>query len=256
MTEDNLQNPESGQKISPQEFELLQKLIKTRMESGQELKFENLEGYEVPPRTQFSMLKKPAVTIKDGKIVFNMACIRLFEDVKYILPIIHEEKHKLAIIPCAEEESASVEWARKKKDGSWANKQITNKELLAKIGKFMNWNKKCRYKILGEIRMSPKGIILVFELDEAIMYAAEEKEYIDESTGETKIKKIDIKYYPDKYKGKIGMSYSDYEQGRKMNEFEDFSNYFNNEGEQLQSEKTKESTSTAIVVVDDKVSSA
>mgnify|MGYP001624513867 FL=1 len=28
------------------------------------LEYEDLEGYEVPPRTQFSMLKKAAVTFK------------------------------------------------------------------------------------------------------------------------------------------------------------------------------------------------
>ena len=32
---------------------------------------------ELPPRTQFSMLNKPAVSIKYGVMKFNMACIAI-----------------------------------------------------------------------------------------------------------------------------------------------------------------------------------
>src|SRR5699024_8885726 len=98
MAEENKKiGPEQNtQKFSAMEFELIQKLLEMRRQSGQELQFEGLEGYEIPPRTQFSMLNKPAVSIKNGQLNFNMACIRLFEGVKYILPIVNEEKHKLA----------------------------------------------------------------------------------------------------------------------------------------------------------------
>ena len=220
----------NAQSFSAKEFELIQKLIQARMESSQELEYENLEGYEVPPRTQFSMLKKPAVTIKEGKLSFNMACIRLFEGVKYIVPVIHEEKHRLAVIPCAEEESASIDWARKNKEDNWVNKEISNKDLIAKVGQFMNWDTNCRYKVLGEIKMSARGLILVFDLDEAIMFETYHEEFVDEETGEIKKKRRETKYYPDKYKGKIGMSYSDYAESRQMNLFEDFTNYFSPDG--------------------------
>ena len=55
---------------------------------------------------------------------FNMACIRLFEGIKYVLPILHPNKKRLALIMCPEEDSASVEWARQK-DENWVNKDIT-----------------------------------------------------------------------------------------------------------------------------------
>ena len=230
---------ESRQQFSAKEYELIQQLVKTRQESSQELRYESLDGYEVPPRTQFSMLKKPAVTIKNGQINFNKACIRLFEGVQYVLPIVHEDKHKLAIIPCKEEESSSIDWARLDKEGAWTNKQITNRDLVAKIGHFMKWNTDCRYKILGEVRMSAKGLILVFELDEAIMFSSQVEEVLDEETGEVKKKKKDIKYYPEKYKGRIGMSYSDYEQTRQMNLFEDFANYFQQDGTAVETAGTE-----------------
>ena len=49
-----------GESISKKEQELITQLVNIRKEQNQELPFENLDGYEVPPRTQFSMLKKPA----------------------------------------------------------------------------------------------------------------------------------------------------------------------------------------------------
>ena len=52
--------------------------------------YESFEGYELPPRTQFSMLKKPEVSIKYGQLTFNMAAIRLFEGVKHVLTVVKE----------------------------------------------------------------------------------------------------------------------------------------------------------------------
>ena len=48
---------------SVRETELIQELIKARLEHKAELEHESLEGYELPPRTQFSMLKKPALKV-------------------------------------------------------------------------------------------------------------------------------------------------------------------------------------------------
>lgn len=114
------------------------------------LEYEDLEGYEVPPRTQFSMLKKAAVTFKYKQMMFNMAAIRLFEGTKYILPIVNREKKRLAIIMCSEEESSSVEWARLKQD-KWVNKTITSLEFIENIYAMMGWDRNCRYKVLGKI---------------------------------------------------------------------------------------------------------
>ena len=71
---------------------------------------------------------KPAVSIKYGVMKFNMACIRLFEGIKYVLPILHPNKKRLALIMCPEEDSASVEWARQK-DENWVNKDITSQTI-------------------------------------------------------------------------------------------------------------------------------
>lgn len=75
------------QKLSAQEITLIRELAQIRKEQKRELEYENFDGYELPPRTQFSMLNKPALSIKYGVMKFNMACIRLFEGIKYKIKI-------------------------------------------------------------------------------------------------------------------------------------------------------------------------
>lgn len=242
-TENIINQKELGSGLSKKEIELVQELIKVRQENNQGFVFEELDGYEVPPRTQFSMLRKPQLSIKDGHFTFNMACIRLFKDIQYIVPIVSKGKKRLAVIPCEEEESSSVDWARKK-DGNWVNKDIMNREMCADIFQMMDWEEEARYKILGEIRMSPRGVILVFELEEAVLFASKQQEYIDEETGEVKVKRVNIKFYPDKYKGRIGMSYNDYMQTKQLNKFENFVDYFDNNGESYVGVKNEEQETT------------
>ena len=64
-----------AQELSVREISLIRELAQIRKEHKRELEYEKFDGYELPPRTQFSMLNKPAVSIKYGVMKFNMACI-------------------------------------------------------------------------------------------------------------------------------------------------------------------------------------
>ena len=210
------------QELSVREISLIRELAQIRKEHKRELEYEKFDGYELPPRTQFSMLNKPAVSIKYGVMKFNMACIRLFEGIKYVLPILHPNKKRLALIMCPEEDSASVEWARKK-DENWVNKDITSLEFVENIFRLMNWNRECRYKVLGRVANSDQGLCMLFDLEEAIMFTPKPQEYTDPLTGE--MKKKQMKFFPDAYKNRIGKSYNDYIADHQMNMFEDFIGY-------------------------------
>lgn len=210
------------EKVSKREYELIQELIKLRQEKNTELQFESLEDYEVPPRTQFSMLQKPAVTIKKGTMTFNAAAIRMFEGIKYIIPMTSRSKKRLVVIMCSEEESSSVEWARKKKD-KWISKTITSREYIKKICAMMNWDESCRYKALGNITNSSQGLVLRFDLEEAVMFAPQKADIFDPVTGQ--MKKTQLTYYPDIYKDRLGKSYSDYLATKQLSMFENLDDY-------------------------------
>lgn len=214
----------AGQSYNYSDQELIRRLVKSRMAQKQQLEYEDLDGYVLPPRAQFSMLKKPAVTIRYGRMTFNTASIRLFEPVQYILPLIHPEKKKLTIVTCAEEESASVQWARiRSTDGKWVNRDITSDDFIHNVYKMMGWKLGCRYKVLGRVANSREGLVLVFDLEEAVMFAPKPVEIVNEETGE--IKKKQVRYYPDAYKDVIGKSYNDYVEARQMNLFEYLEDY-------------------------------
>ena len=210
------------QELSLREVELIRELAQIRKEKSEELEFEKFDGYELPPRTQFSMVKKPAVSIKYGEMTFNMACIRLFEGIKYILPIVNTAKKRMALIMCPEEDSASVEWARQK-NGVWVNKSISSLEFLEKMFRMMNWNRECRYKVLGRVANSDQGLVMLFDLEEAIMFTPQPQEFTDPMTGE--VKKKQVKFFPDIYKGRIGRSYNDYVATHQMSMFENIVSY-------------------------------
>ena len=219
------------QETSAREISLIRELAQIRKEYKRELEYEKFDGYELPPRTQFSMLNKPAVSIKYGVMKYNMACIRLFEGIKYVLPILHPNKKRLALIMCPEEDSASVEWARQK-DENWVNKDITSLEFVENIFKIMSWNRECRYKVLGRVANSDQGLCMLFDLEEAIML-----------TGE--MKKKQIKFFPDVYKDRIGKSYTDYIAGHQMNLFEDFIGY---QGSAVLDETEREAGTTSVPI--------
>ena len=221
--DNNIDNEQyQGESFSKKEQELITQLINIRKEQKQELPFETLDGYEVPPRTQFSMLKKPAVTLKVTKMDFNCAAIRLFAGITLVLPIFNRDKKRLAAIPCAEEESATVEWSRLKND-TYISKTITSPDYVEKIFEIMNWDRTCRYKALGRLAQTERGLVLIFDLKEAIMFAPKPIEYIDKITGQTK--KRQVKYYPDEYKYKIGKSYNDYVAFQQQSLFENLEEY-------------------------------
>ena len=215
-----------GQRYNYSDQELIRQLVKSRLEQGQEMEYEDLSGYELPPRSQFSFLSKPTMTIKYGKMTFNMASIRLFSDCMFILTPVHPIKKRLMVVPCADEEAASLQWSRRKEsDGTVVNRTISSEEFVIKLYKMMGWKFSCRYKILGRVALAKPGPmpVLIFDLEEAIMFDSKPKEFVDEETGETKKKQI--KYYPEEYKDCIGKSYNDYIEARQMNIFEFLDEY-------------------------------
>lgn len=236
----------TSQSYSQRDQDLIKQLIKSRLDQKTPMEYEELEGYELPPRSQFSMLSKPTLSIKYREFTCNMACIRLFEGVKYVLPIVNPVKKRFAVVPCAEEESSSVEWARlKDTDGKWTNKTVTSLEFIEKIYAMMNWDRNCRYKMLGRVANSSSGLILVFDLAEAIFFAAKPTEYLDKDTG--KVVKRRTIYYPDEYKDRIGKSYNDYVAARQMSIFEYLEGYV---GQTYSDAAAKETMDDEAVTVD------
>ena len=102
----------------------------------------------------------------------------------------------------------------------------------------MNLNRECRYKVLGRVANSDQGLVMLFDLEEAIMFTPQPQEFTDPMTGE--VKKKQVKFFPDIYKGRIGRSYNDYVATHQMSMFENIVNYQGDEQAQAAIEATKD----------------
>ena len=54
---------------------------------------------------------------------------------------------------------------------------ITSLEFVENIFKIMSWKRECRYKILGRVANSDRGLCMLFDLEEAIMFTPKPQEY-------------------------------------------------------------------------------
>ena len=215
---------------SPKEQDLIRQLVQERLGKKGAIEFESLDDYVVPPNMFFSMIKKPAVSIRGNRMEFNMSSIRLFEGVQYVLPMLSERKKRMVVAICAEEELSSVEWARLKK-GKWVNRNLTCPEYVQNIYKMMNWQPNCRYKVYGNLANSERGLVLVFDLTAAVMFDPLPEEYFDKKSG--KMKKRINKFYPDEIRMKLGRSYSDYMAIQERSSFESLSGYQDTTGDSV-----------------------
>lgn len=77
---------------TPKEQELIHQLVQERLGKKNAIEFESLDDYVVPPKMFFSMIKKPAVSIRANRMEFSMSAIRLFEGVQHVLPMLKELK--------------------------------------------------------------------------------------------------------------------------------------------------------------------
>ena len=236
MRETQVNAAEKPEVESEKELQLIQELVSLRKESDRSLEYESLDGYRKPPGTHFAMLKKPSVSIRYGRMTFNMAAVRMFEGTVNIVPMLHEGKRRLAVIPCKEEESESVEWARYTKKGKWSNKDVRSDEFVNSIFDIMGWDPTCRYKVQGRLANSDRGLILVFDLNVCICYEKGKESYTDPVTGKTKQRQI--MHHIDNFGGHIGMPYNDYEAARKLNQFEDIGGYVGSESDGAATEQS------------------
>lgn len=121
------------------------------------------EGYCVIRKELFPHQRDPAMTIRDGNITFNTACINGLEDVIFVKFEINEELRRLAIRPCDENDRNAVRWCVAKPDKR-KTRYIKCPDVTDKIFELMEWDKRFRYKILAYM-IAPEGVnFYIFDL--------------------------------------------------------------------------------------------
>ena len=79
----------------------------------------DLSGYEIVRAQFFSTRLNPAMTISEGRITFNTACLKKFEDVEYVEILFNSIERCIAVRPCDKDNINAVKWGTIR-NGKWA----------------------------------------------------------------------------------------------------------------------------------------
>jgi len=108
-------------------------------------------------------MNEPTVTFKNGKMWFNMVCLKKFPDTDYVRFAVDDISKSLLVEQSTEEESNDGRWCGynpHKRRG----KAIPCGEFFLRIVNLMQWNGNCKYKIIGKFA----GDSIEFDLNQVI----------------------------------------------------------------------------------------
>lgn len=187
-------------------------LVSAREEKRQEIaRAFNPNRMKVIRKELFANLRDPAVTIRDGNITFNTACINGLEDVVYVNLMIDEELGFLSVTGCDENDKGAIRWCVAKPDKRKSRK-MRCPDFTDGVYKLLGWDKKCRYKILGYQIPFEGKVYYVFDLNVFQIFNEKPKkgeEPVDEA-GE--VQEIDTRkgYYPEDIANTFGVPMEQY----------------------------------------------
>ncbi len=127
----------------------------------------DFQGYQVV-RGQFLSMRPecPCITFLNGRIIFNIFCIRKFADVKFIQLLLHPTERKIAIRPCKEEDPYHISWCLDP-DKPRSSKALSCPHFAIALYRIMEWNPDYAYRVRGTYAARNIDEIIVFNLANA-----------------------------------------------------------------------------------------
>ena len=178
------------------------------------------DGYKVVRKELFAHLREPAVTIRDGNITFNTACINGLEDVVFVKLMMNAELGRLTVQGCEENDVNALRWCIAKPDKRKSRK-MTCRPFTDLIYKVMGWDKQFRYKILGYQINHEGETLYVFDLNVPEIFRERPKkdEVLPEGTDDVDTRKG---FYPDDIANTFGVSVEEYNRQTEVSEMDGY----------------------------------
>ena len=124
-----------------------------------------LSSFQVVRAQLFSTRLYPAVTISRGKVRFNTACMKRFEDVEYVELLFNSVEKCLAVRPCDKSCPNAIRWGTLQ-EGKWIVREKSCRGFSAPLYEIMGWNEELRYRMRGSFLGEGDDRIMIFDLDE------------------------------------------------------------------------------------------
>ena len=183
----------------------------------QEDKEFSFEGYQVVRREFFAHTFEPALTIRGNSIVFNTACIRKCDNVVYIQLLVNQEKMKIVIRPCTQDDKDAIRWCIVKGEDR-RTRTIKSDIFSGMLYETMGWDSTYRYKLLGTTFEFQGQTMYLFDLTATEVYMSQNK-LVDENGKVTYSRKAS---YPEKWKDTFGLQVAEHAQYTKIDLFDGY----------------------------------
>lgn len=125
----------------------------------------DLSGYEVVRSQFFATRQNPALTITKGKLTFNTACLKKFENVEYVELLLNTVEKCIAIRPCDSSSPNAIKWGALK-DNRWMVLPKSCSAFSTSLFNLMKWNQECGYRFRGQYEKDGENQIFIFDLEE------------------------------------------------------------------------------------------
>ena len=168
----------------------------------------NMGGYQMVRPDYFPSFERPSMTITNGKLRFNTACLKKFADVEYVELLLNTVKNCIAIRPCEKDNPNAIHWGRLREE-RWAVSTIGCRGLAKTLFDMMNWEDGGSYRFSGEFKIQGDNKLLLFELGEPVVTKVKEQIIPSKNQGNELAEEIvvreKIRVYPDSWGESFGV---------------------------------------------------
>ncbi|MBR0392580.1 MAG: recombinase family protein [Oscillospiraceae bacterium] len=172
----------------------------------------NMGGYQLVRPEFFPSIERPAMTISNGKLRFNTACLKKFEDVEYVELLLNTVKNCIAIRPCEKDNPNAIHWGKLREE-RWVVSTLGCKGLSRTLFDLMSWEDEGQYRFSGQYKAQGDNKLLIFELGEPVITKTVEQivvpEQPDEADEEEQQEEIvireKVRVFPDSWRTSYGV---------------------------------------------------
>ena len=197
--------------------ELLTAREQRRLELQQKF---NPQRMKVVRKELFANLRDPAVTIRNGNITFNTACINGLEGVVWVNLLIDDETGIFAVQECEENDKEALRWCVARPDKRKSRK-MNCPDFTDLLYNIMHWDKNCRYKVLGYLIEFDGKLLYVFDLSAYKIFKERPKkgESTDGEEVQVEITPVDRRgYFPDDIANTFGVPVEEHKRKLEVTE--------------------------------------
>ena len=176
-------------------------------------------GYKVVRADYFPSLDQLTMTISNGKLRFNTACLRKFEDVEYVELLLNTVTNTIAIRPCDEDNPNAIHWGKLREE-RWVVSTLGCRGLSRTLFDLMSWEDEGKYRFRGQYVSRGDQKLLVFELDEPVITKTVEQVIVPDEPDENEeaaeeqeeiVIKETVRVYPSTWTSSFGVPVSSYD---------------------------------------------